>query len=152
MGFSNKEVDHFSKVVRFHMKPSQPAFNDQFKKDIRIHRFFRKSGSAGILVGIIHLADVLATYEETLSEDRWDRAVSSVDNIFDAYFNRVDEIVMPPRIITGKDIINEFNLKPGKKIGALLDQVAEAQVVGAVINRKGAIEYIDKLININQEN
>jgi tRNA nucleotidyltransferase/poly(A) polymerase len=147
LGFSKKEIDYLSKVVRYHMKPSQSEFINSMGKDLHIHRFFRKSRAAGILVGFIHLADVLATYEETITEERWSRAVSSVGNIFDAFFNRYDEVINPPRIINGKDLMNKFGLPPGKKIGALLEQVAEAQVVGLVNHKKDAFEFVNKMKN-----
>ena len=137
MGFSNNEIEFLSKTVRYHMKPSQIEFKDDKKKDIHIHRFFKKTGSAGILVGFIHLADVLATYEDTLTENRWNRAISFVNNIFDAYFNYSDN---------GNDVLKEFDLHPGKKIGDLLDKIAEAQVIGAVSTKEEAIEYLGKIM------
>lgn len=152
MGFSNSEVDCLSKAVRYHMKPSRVEFNDDNEKDIHIHRFFKKAGSAGILVGFIHMADVLATYEDTLTEDRWNRAISSVDNIFDAFFNYHDTIIKPRKIISGNDVLREFHLKPGKKVGDLLDQVVEAQVIGAVDSKTEAIGYLEKLISVEEHN
>ena len=151
MGFSNNEIEFLSKIVKYHMKPSQIEFIDDQKKNIHIHRFFKKTGSAGILVGFIHLADVLATYEETLTEDRWNRAISSVNNIFDAYFNHSDTIINPPILINGNDILEEFDLHPGKKIGDLLDKIAEAQVIGAVNTKEEAIEYLGKIIRTEKQ-
>jgi len=146
MGFSNSEVEYLTKIVRFHMKPSQSEFTNKNKKDIHIHRFYKKTGSAGILIGFIHLSDVLATYEDTLTEERWNRAISSVNNIFDAYFIHYAKIITPPKIINGTDILKEFNLQPGKKIGGLLERVAEAQVNGEVNTKGEAINYLGQLL------
>jgi len=146
MGFSNSEVEYLTKIVRFHMKPSQSEFTNKNKKDIHIHRFYKKTGLAGILIGFIHLSDVLATYEDTLTEERWNRAISSVNNIFDAYFIHHEKIITPPKLINGNDILKEFNLQPGEKIGGLLERVAEAQVNGEVNTKGEAIGYLDQLL------
>ena len=154
MGFSNSEVEYLTKIVRFHMKPSQSEFTNN-KKDIHIHRFYKKTGLAGILVGFIHLSDVLATYENTLTDERWNRAISSVDNIFDAYFIHPGKIITPPKLIDGNDILKEFDLQPGKTIGDLLERVVEAQVNGEINTKGEAIDYLGQLLldeKNNQEN
>jgi len=146
MGFSNGEVECLTKLVRFHMKPSQKEFADKLKKNIHIHRFLQKAGSAGIMVGFLHLADVLAAYEDTLSDERWSRAICSVNNIFNAYFIHYDKMVVPTKLINGNDILNKFNLKPGKEIGALLEQVAEAQVRGEINTKEDAETFIGYIL------
>lgn len=146
-GFSKIEVDYLSKMIQYHMKPSKDEFNDANNKDIYVHRFFQKTGPTGILLGFIHLADVLATYEETITEKRWKKAVSSVDNIFNAYFLNYDKIVKPPKIINGYDIRKEFGLAPGKQIGNLLNEVMERQVSGEISSKKEAFLLIKNLIS-----
>jgi len=146
MGFSNSEIEFLKKVVRFHMKPSQSEFIDKSKKDIHIHRFFMKTGSAGVLIGFLHLADVLAAYEDTLTEERWNRAIASVNNIFNAYFFYPGKIITPPKLINGNDLLREFNLQPGKKIGSLLERVTEAQVNDEVNTQEEAIKYLGQLL------
>ena len=151
MGFSNDEVECLTKLVRFHMKPSQKEFADKIKKDIHIHRFFNKTGSTGIMIGFLHLADVLAAYEDTLTDERWSRAICSVNNIFDAYFIHYDKIVIPMKLINGNDILNKFNLQPGKKIGALLEQVAEAQVRGEINTKEDAETFVDHILTNTED-
>lgn len=151
IGFSKNEIDFLVSIVQFHMKPSHSAFIDENEKDIQIHRFINKVGSAGVLIGLLHLADVLATYEETITDDRWDRAIAAIYNIFDAYYFHFNQIIHPPKIIDGNDLINEFNLPPGKNIGRLLEIVVEAQVIGAIHTKKQAIKLIDELL-ANEEN
>jgi len=146
MGFSNDEVECLTKLVRFHMKLSQKEFADKLRKDIHIHRFYNKTGSAGIMVGFLHLADVLATYEDTLTDERWSRAICSVNNIFDAYFIHYDKIVIPTKLINGNDILNKYNLQPGKEIGNLLERVAEGQVSGEINTKEEAETFISHIL------
>jgi len=146
LGFSNDEVEYLTKLVRFHMRPSQKEFVDNLIKDIHIHRFFNKIGKAGIMVGFLHLADVLAAYEDTLTDERWSRAISSVNNILDAYFNHYDQIITPKKLIDGNDILKKFDLQPGKKIGDLLRRVAEAQVSGEINTKEEAETFLNHIL------
>ncbi|MDO9546153.1 MAG: HD domain-containing protein [Pelolinea sp.] len=146
MGFSKSEIEFLTNIVRFHMKLSRPSFIDLDEKDVQIHRFFNNVGPAGIFVGLIHLADVLATYEQTLTEDRWERAISSVYNIFDAYYFQFDRIIHPPKILDGYDLIKEFDLPPGKNFRKLLGLVAEEQVRGGITSKNDAKKFIGGLL------
>ena len=53
----------------------------------------------------------------------------------------------PKRIITGKDIIKEFKLKPGPKIGEILDKVHHAQMEEKIKTKKEALKYVEKIIS-----
>lgn len=146
MGFSNKEVTCLVNTIKYHMKPSKPSFTDHLRKDIAIHRFFKKAGKAGILIAILHLADVLTTYEDALTDERWDQAVSAVENIFKACFIRYEMIIAPAPLLNGDEILDLMHLKPGKKIGKLIIALTEAQVVGEIHNRGEAVNFLQKMI------
>jgi hypothetical protein len=49
--------------------------------------------------------------------------------------------VSPPALITGHDLMSELGLAPGPRVGQLLEAVREAQVVGDVTDRDGALEF-----------
>ena len=146
MGFSRNEIDFLVRIVQFHMEPSQLTVKDQNEKDVLIHRFMNKVGSAGVFVGLLHLADVLATYGETIKDERWDRAISAAYDIFNVYYFRYDEIIQPQKLLNGDDLINDFNLEPGKKIGRIIKLVVEAQVMGVVQTKKQARKLVDELL------
>ncbi|HNT30718.1 MAG TPA: HD domain-containing protein, partial [bacterium] len=56
---------------------------------------------------------------------------------------RDEKLLMPPvPLLNGDDLMQEFNLSPGKEIGALLEMIHDAQIEGAVRTREEALEYI----------
>ena len=53
-----------------------------------------------------------------------------------------DVIVQPPRLLTGHDIMRELGLAPGPAVGRLLAALEEAQAVGEVEDRAGALAFV----------
>jgi hypothetical protein len=65
-----------------------------------------------------------------------------VQRLLQAWFEQPEKTVRPPRLITGYDIQQEFNLQPGPVIGQLLDFVQEAQVEGELSTREEALDWV----------
>jgi poly(A) polymerase len=54
--------------------------------------------------------------------------------------------VVPPKLVSGDDLIDRFGLKPGPGIGRLLEAVREAQAAGELNNKEEALNYIQDLL------
>ena len=52
--------------------------------------------------------------------------------------------LMPKKLISGEDIMKMLDLKPGKEIGKILQQVRHAQIEGKIKTSKDAKEYVKK--------
>ena len=63
-------------------------------------------------------------------------------------------MVTPEKLISGRDLLKEFDLDPGPLIGDLLEVVREAQVMGEVNSREEAIDFLRKFLldNSNGKN
>lgn len=48
------------------------------------------------------------------------------------YFFKVEDIVKPPRLVNGHQLMQELHLAPGAIVGALLSSIEEAQAEGRV--------------------
>ena len=66
--------------------------------------------------------------------------------IADTYYEHILPIQEQGRLITGDDLIQMFNLKEGKQIGNLLEQIEERQFKGEIQTREGAFAAIAALI------
>jgi tRNA nucleotidyltransferase domain 2 putative len=86
------------------------------------------------------LADLSATYEQTLRQETWVAALEVVRSMLEAWFEKKEAQVTPPPLVDGNDLMRELSLQPGKKIGELLEIVREAQAVGEVSTREQALE------------
>jgi len=49
-----------------------------------------------------------------------------------------------PQVLDGRDLMDEFSLSPGPRIGILLNVVHEAQASGEVNTREEALELVKK--------
>lgn len=147
VNLSNLEGDYLYSSVRMHMKVSWLELNNQAEKNVSIYRFFKRAGEAGVITALLHLADVLTTYEQAITDDRWDEAVSAADIIFDAYFFRYDSLINPIPLVNGRELMRIFNLQPGKHIGDFLEALREEQVSDKIHNRQQALAFLQKQIS-----
>ena len=50
-------------------------------------------------------------------------------------------MVSPPRLLTGHDLMETFAIKPGKRLGRLLEAIREAQAEGLITSPDQALAY-----------
>ncbi|MBL8166456.1 MAG: HD domain-containing protein [Anaerolineae bacterium] len=142
---SSDETHRLKTIVANHMRlitleaaPSRRA----------VSRFWRQLGAAGIDVCLLTLADHLGTYGSEFQQDDWLMLIERVLSLLEVYFERHAEMVEPPTLIDGGELIRMFNLKPGRLIGQLLELIRDAQVDGEVQTADDAVrlvrEHLDK--------
>jgi len=51
---------------------------------------------------------------------------------------------MPPALLNGEDVMKVMRMRPGKKVGAILAELREAQLAGKILNRKQALAWLKK--------
>ncbi len=114
--------------------------------DLDMHRYWYTFGEAGIDVCLLAMADYLGMFGPELRQDEWLLILDRVQLLLAAYFRRYDEIVVPPQLLDGNDLMETLHLKPGKLIKTLLDLIREGQVTKEIITKEDALraarEYI----------
>lgn len=143
---SNVEIDHLGIIIKNHLRPILLANSGVDLSRRAIYRFFRSCGSQGVDVCLLSLADVKATYGAAMPQEIWMRQVNTVRKLLDAWWVEKDEVVEPPNLLSGKDLIEIFALEEGPMIGKLLADLQEAQAIGDVTNREDALSYVRKKI------
>ncbi len=130
---SNQAIVHVSDTVRAHMRPLL-LLEAQGAQPTRraIYRFFRDIGSAGLDVGLLALADHLATYNGPGAPDQWQALVALVAALYHAYFTRYEDIIAPSPLLNGRELMQSLQLSPGPEIGRLLRLIEEAQAAGQI--------------------
>ena len=146
LNMSNAEIDWLTTVVLHHMRPTWLAREAKDPGSRAVYRFFRDTKHAGIAICLVSLADLLATYGTTLTQDRWERQLDVVRALLEAWWERRDEKVDPPALISGNDLIKEFDLKPGPKIGDVLEALRESQAEGGINTRKDALDFVRRYL------
>jgi len=142
--FSTREIKLVAGVVRHHLRPVQTC-QDELPTRRAIYRYFRDTGEAAIDTLFFSLADHLATRGSTLDMTNWRQHAALVEHILTQH-QKQDGIAAPPKIISGYDIMNTFNLAPGHKIGELLEAVREAQASADIATREEALSYVNLLL------
>ncbi len=66
--------------------------------------------------------------------------------IVDTYYEHLLPIFKQGRLITGEDLIREFQLKEGREIGTLLKQIEDQQFYGEIQTRTEALTAVEALI------
>lgn len=138
--FSGKEIRYIELLVYHHLHPAQMS-NEGLPTHRAIFRFFRDTEGAGTDVIFLALADYLSVGGPRADIDEWHMHIDYIQYIMDVHKKQESEI-MPFKLITGDDLIKEFNLVPGKNIGRLLTLVREAQAAGEIHTREEALKYI----------
>ncbi len=104
-----------------------------------IYRYFKAHGAAGVESVFLALADFLAGYVGPPPPEAWNERLDAASVLLRAYFETPEESVNPPTLLTGDDLMAELNLRPGPRVGALLEAVREAQAAGEVTDRAAAL-------------
>lgn len=148
--FSNKEIELVERMVRFHMRPTQIG-HEEVPTRRAVFRYFRDTGSAGIDVLFLSLADHLAARGPNLDPEQWRWHVAQVAFLLNEYFNK-KETVSPPKLIDGHDLMRAFGLAPGPEIREILDSVKEAQAAGEIGTRGEALSYVKNRLLYRKQN
>jgi tRNA nucleotidyltransferase/poly(A) polymerase len=121
-----------------------------YGSDLLIHRFWYPLGIMGIDTIILSLADYMATYGNELKQEMWLEQVERAVMLFDAYYHRYEQVVSPPALLNGNDLMQELDLAAGSIIGDLLTIIREAQVTENISTRESALiaakTYLNNLL------
>jgi len=61
--------------------------------------------------------------------------------LVEAYFEQREQVVDPPLLLTGRDLI-QMGVPQGRLVGVLLNRLREAQATGLVQNKQAALVFI----------
>lgn len=139
---SNAESDWVQKMVRHHMDLLRLSKDGLLPERRNVYRYFKETGEVGVVVALHMLADTLATYGVSLAHNQWQSAVSVVRTMISAWFHHYGTIIKPSPLLDGHDLQRDFDLKPGKRIGLLLNQLLEEQASGNISTKEEALSFV----------
>jgi len=137
--FPGKAISFISTLVAEHMRLANAHKETLTRR--AAYRFYRDTGEAGVGVVLLALADAMAVWGQGLTQTRWRALVRSATALFKAYFERPAEIVAPPALLNGHDLI-ALGLQPGPQMGRVLEALREAQAAGEVATREAAEHFV----------
>jgi putative nucleotidyltransferase with HDIG domain len=148
---SNDEVERIHVIIKNHMRihsfTSKLENENEYPTRKAIYRFFRDAGKAGIDLILLALADMRGTRHKELTLKNWNIYLEISKILLENYFEKPAEIISPPRLIDGNELMKELNLQPSKLIGDLLEAIRENQADGKIQTREQALEFAKEELN-----
>jgi putative nucleotidyltransferase with HDIG domain len=148
LAMSNAETTRLTTVIRNHMRilfhSNRLVREGKMPSRRAVYRFFSAAGPAGVDICLLALADMRATYEQTLPQETWEAALEVVRLMLENWFEKPAESITPVALVNGDDLMEELKLQPGRIIGEMLEAIREAQAMGEVSTREQALELAQK--------
>lgn len=150
MRFSNKEIQLVELIIKHHLRPTQMS-NEGLPTNRAIYRFFRDTGEAGIGVLFLSLADHLAARGGTLDKEEFRQHAEITAYTLKKHFEET-VVTAPPKIISGRDVMENLGLPAGPIIGEMLEILKEAQAAGEINDKSQAMAYLKKIYSEKYKN
>ena len=138
---SNRESQMVCQLVRQHLRPGFLSREPTLTRRA-LYRFFKELGDNGPACLLEWWADRMATRGTKSRVDQIDQQRSRLEEMIRPYFFQVEEVVKPPRLVNGNELMEMFKLTPGPRIGQLLGAVEEAQAEGRIRTKTQALDFI----------
>lgn len=142
---SGGEVERLRVIVYHHMRIH--AFANRLERDGQppsrkaVYRFFREAGEAGADLVLLALADLRGTKGAELTQSTWTAYLDIARILLENLWERPQEIINPPRLLDGDELMSALNLKPGKVVGELLEAIRENQATGKISDKEQALTF-----------
>ena len=154
LSFSKDEIERMTTVIKNHMRIHyHTSRKDGEGKDPSrraIYRFFKESGEAGLDLILLALADLRATHGANLKQETWTAALDVGRIFLENYWEHPEDIISPPKLLDGNDVMRELNLAPSRRVGEVIEAIREAQATGKVATREEAVEFGRKWLEDSQ--
>jgi putative nucleotidyltransferase with HDIG domain len=142
--FNRSEIELTHEVVRAHMRPHHlhMSFAGQSISNRASFRFFRDIGGKqagngpGLDTLLVGLADRLSVTQDIPPDTSG--YLNHVDQLFHYAFNEDAQPSLP--LIDGHLLMQRLAIKPGPKLGILLEQLLEAQAAGEIKTQDEALQ------------
>jgi poly(A) polymerase len=130
-----------SMMVEHHLRPGQLARESELPTPRAIYRYFRDTDEVGIDTIFLNLADHLAARGPMMEFESWREHAEAMTFVLEERFSE-ESVVSPPKLISGHDLIDNFGMTPGPRVGELLEAVREAQAAGEIVTREEALDFV----------
>ena len=92
----------------------------------------------------------MATYGTTITREVLERELVVCKQLLTTWWERPNEILDPPALLDGDQIMEALQLEPGPRIGELLDAIRIGQVEGRVKTREDGLALARLYLEQNQ--
>lgn len=142
--FSRGESRTLSRLVRGHMRPGNLG-NAGVVTDRAVYRFFRDLESDAVSVLVMSLGDHFTYLSPRVRKGGKDPVHKTIARMLETYFLK-RQTVAPLKLVGGHDVMKALKIKPGPRVGELLEAIREAQAAGKVKTREEALAFARRMM------
>ncbi|MCL0055954.1 HD domain-containing protein [Dehalococcoidia bacterium] len=146
--FSSRERRMVTRMIEQHLRPGHLSNGKEMPTRRAIYRYFRDTADVGIDTLFLSLADHLVTRGPALEMEGWQKHVEVTRYMLARWFEE-ETTLSPPKLIDGHDLIDQFGVAPGPRIGVILETVREAQASGEIATKEEALDFVRKEVGKN---
>ncbi len=142
LALSREEQDQISVCLR-HKCCIIDQFSSQQIPDRKfIYRYYQSMGVAGVDMALLTLVESASESSMEWNPDRWSTLAMFCQKLVEAWIFNPDYI-NPKLLLTGRDLMFEFDIPQGPRIGLILDGLREEQAIGTIQNHTQALAWVD---------
>jgi len=138
--FSNVEVRISAQIIAHQQQPLEMARQEALSARDR-YRFFRQHGDDGLDLICLSLAISQARRLPVESSRLWAKQLEITSDLLGYYSSEWPRVLAASRLLDGQDLIRALGLRPGPRLGGLLEALDEAQAVGEITTRDEALAW-----------
>jgi poly(A) polymerase len=145
---SQEETRTVTRLIDLHMRPFLllPDYRLGKLSQRALGRFIKAGRPELPGVFLLAMADSLAGQGALKPPEAEAVLAEFCDQVYFFLKDRVEPLEQRPRLLTGDDLIQELNLKPGPEFRQYLTAVEEAALEGRIYNRNQAIALVEGLL------
>ena len=140
---SRRLAGALERLVRHHLRPMHLAMAGEVTRRAR-YRFFRDLGDEALDVLLLALADGAALRGDSPLSIWEGEGGRVVRELMAGHADEARALTAQP-LLDGREVMHALGLGPGPELGRLLALLREAQAVGTVSTREGAVAYLRQL-------
>jgi len=138
--FARKDIQIITTLIEQHLRPLN-LFNQEERSQDSFYRFFRATGTEGISVLLIAYGDISSARGALADQARDSEFFGLISEMIRYYFEEYFPSVNTPELVKGRDLMAFLQMKPGPKMGELLKEIRESQLLGRLRNRQEALDF-----------
>ena len=140
--FSKNAIKYMTKIIRYHLYPSQILKQDEETTEKAIFRMFRKIGEETPEVILLAMADRLSARGPEISEDIVNNNIKGLYWLLAKYKESLEIQEALPKLLSGHEVMKMLNLPRGPEIGRVIKALKEAQISGDITTKEEAINFV----------
>ncbi len=142
--FSNKQIEYISKMVRYHIYPSNVIVSPSLDNKIMM-RYVRKMEDNVIDNIILAKADRLSAQGEAVTKEMTENNINGLNKLLNFYLEVKPTLKPLPKLLDGHEIMQILEITQSPVLGKIMNELHEAQLNGEVNTKEEAINFIKNM-------